>query len=320
MPSVLLVTPPTESTNSGEEREYTVVQSCSDGEKSISFFPPYRRNFPPFCPRLKLADNPQIMETIESEPVNKPKSLVDFYPMKSQPHAIIINNEHFTEKRHGKREGTDRDEDNLVETFRFLGYRVEVHRECKREEIESLFDNMKNIVKEEDDSFICCILSHGDENIIFGVDSKPVNVRTVQDSLEMKLSACRSLYGKPKIFFVSTCRGKKGRQGVPVRRLQHDTDEVIPTRADFIFNFATLPGEKSWRDKLTGTFYISSLCHFLCKHATHATLTEIQRLVAKEVTKIQIQPGNEIILQMPALEEQTTSNVYFFDDFFVTAR
>ena len=82
--------------------------------------------------------------------------------------AMIINNKTF--KEHSKRTGTDRDEANLIETWRYLGYHVVVFKDCKRDTMAQLFLNVDeevlNDVRDvEHDSFVSCILSHGKEGM-----------------------------------------------------------------------------------------------------------------------------------------------------------
>ena len=96
--------------------------------------------------------------------------------MKSEKHgvAMIINNKMFVKKKHGTRTGTDRDEDNLIETWQYLGYHVVVFKDCKRDTMAQLFLNIDeailNDVRDvEHDSFVTCILSHGKEGTVYRV-------------------------------------------------------------------------------------------------------------------------------------------------------
>ena len=108
----------------------------------------------------------------------KPYSYLGFYPMKAKKHgvAVIFNNKKF--KEHRTRLGTDRDEENLIETWQYLGYHIVVFKDCKRDEMAQLFMNIDseilNDVDIEHDSFVCCILSHGNEGmnvvIIISID------------------------------------------------------------------------------------------------------------------------------------------------------
>lgn len=288
------------------------LQLTSGEKKKSESYKPYDRKKidgkMQHMPKLKLDSESSNVTEVKPEPVSKPHSLVGNFTMKQKEHgvAIIFNNENFVGLP--PRVGTDRDEENLIETFRFLGYRVEIRRDCTKAELEWVFDNIDFFVKDKDDSFVCCLLSHGDENNVCGIDNKKVRLRTDDNSLEAKLTKCQKLYGKPKMFFVSACRGKKKGEGVPIPQSDENDAHTIPVRAHFIFNYSTLPGEVSKRNQRKGTYYMSELCHALCKHATESFLSDIQRKVAEEVSKV------KSYYQLPCSEEQTTKNVYFFDD------
>ena len=86
--------------------------------------------------------------------------------MKAEKHgvALIINNKTFLAKEHKVRMETDRDEQNLIETWLFLGYYIVVVRNITRDEMARTFekiDTLLNIAEGvANDSFVCCILSH----------------------------------------------------------------------------------------------------------------------------------------------------------------
>ena len=133
-------------------------------------------------------------------------NLADYYPMEKTPHglAVIINNEHFTE--HSRREGTEVDEKNLIITFRYLGYNVEVYRDLTTNQIQELFENIQCRDHSASDSFVCSILTHGDYGRVFGTDSSSILIDTLTDKLGA--ANCPQLREKPKIFFIQACRGK----------------------------------------------------------------------------------------------------------------
>ena len=305
-----------------EEQDNEEQEPQTDGDKTK----PYKREFQgrdqkmKQKPKLRLYDktrNKMENSTISTEPVSRPASLVGVYPMTKREHGVvlIISNRTFT--AHDTREGTEVDERNLVETFRYLGYRINVKRNCTNSQIVELFQNVGCLVKDEDDSFVCCILSHGGNNYVYGTDGhdaspntecRAVVLRTENNSLEMKLKECEKLAGKPKLFFCSCCRGSTTGDRWPSP--QYDgPSRGIPKRGDFAFYYSTLTGERSVRYPDKGTVYISALCHRLCKHATHATLSDIQKMVADEVSQLGYDDN-----QVPCSEEQLFKNVYFFED------
>ena len=61
----------------------------------------------------------------------------------------------------------------------------------------------------EYDSFICCILTHGEQNIVHGADSIPVSVLDLMGVMKM----CKILVNKPKVFFIQADRGEQEDKG-----------------------------------------------------------------------------------------------------------
>ena len=249
----------------------------------------------------------------EDAPVMKPSSkLAGLYEMKSFPHgvALILNNKTFDQTEDHKfkdRDGTEIDVKNLVETFRFLGYRVKVRHQCTKMEIEKSFDDINTLVEKGDDSFVCCILSHGDDIVIYGCDSNPVFLRGGRDEcLEQKLARCKSLHCKPKLFFISACRGNKSAKSVADSSNPHKTS----IRSEFGFYCSTLFEEVSMRNPDWGTYFVSNLCQVLCQYATNATLSEMIKKVNQSVGEV----GYDC--QVTDSGEQLEHNVYFFNDKF----
>lgn len=175
-------------------------KSCS---KSIE-----AKNRGDHMPELKLSKDDTTVK-ITPEPCHVLAKLdPGYYPMTSKIHgvALIINNEKFTQ--HKERKGTERDEYNLIETLRSLGYHVKVHRNVTDRQIKSIFGNIDKFLENVDsryinsDSFICCILSHGKEFSIISSDSKEVKI----DTLEHSLGKSKYLNSKLKIFFIQASR------------------------------------------------------------------------------------------------------------------
>ena len=120
----------------------------------------------------------------------------------------------FKSSKHATRYGTELDEKNLKETFLFLGYRPVVFNNLTSEEILCLFNNLDEKVQESDDhaekrvthdSFVCCILSHGDEGVIYGNDSEPVDIKKIVELLISNMKF-KSL---PKMLFMNTSVSRK---------------------------------------------------------------------------------------------------------------
>ncbi|XP_035520769.1 caspase-3-like [Morone saxatilis] len=100
-----------------------------------------------------------------------------------------------------------------------------------------------SVVSKEDHSqsasFVCVLLSHGDEGVIYGTDGAEKFENLTK---HFKGDRCKSLVGKPKLFFVQACRGSQLDDGVETDSVSEQTSERIPVEADFLYAYSTAPG------------------------------------------------------------------------------
>jgi len=141
---------------------------------------------------LKLDDSEKKTTPITPQPFHQHPHKSGYYNMSALRHGVvlIINNEKFEDKlRHADRIGTKRDEYNLIQTFLYLGYRPIVCNDLISSEMLHIFKTLDDYLKDSDskaktnvahDSFVCCILSHGNENAIIGADSKSVKREDIE--------------------------------------------------------------------------------------------------------------------------------------------
>uniref|UniRef100_A0A8C6E4Z1 Caspase 3 n=1 Tax=Moschus moschiferus TaxID=68415 RepID=A0A8C6E4Z1_MOSMO len=114
--------------------------------------------------------------------------------------CIIINNKNFHENTGmACRSGTDVDAANLRETFTNLKYEVRIKNDLTRKEMLELMSNVSKEDHSKRSSFICVLLSHGEEGIIFGTNG-PVDLKKLASFF--RGDCCRSLTGKPKLFII----------------------------------------------------------------------------------------------------------------------
>lgn len=177
------------------------------------------------------------------------------------PHglALIISNDKFDSSTQlDDRICSPWDDKRLATTLLALGYRVVLKKNQTAAEIKGHLETIQLnepgelCIKQDDDSFIFCISSHGkwDEkakaDFIYGKDGGKVYLqRLAYEKLNCRASP--SLYAKPKLFFVQACRGvEKGQAG----SLRADGDEdsaPLPLESDFLFSYATAPETKAFR-------------------------------------------------------------------------
>lgn len=225
--------------------------------------------------------------------------------------CVIINNKNF-DRRTGmnQRNGTDVDAANVMKVFTKLGYKVKIYND---QTVEQMKHVLTSVSKEDHSccaSFICVLLSHGDEGVFFGTDG----------SIELKYltslfrgDRCQSLVGKPKLFFIQACRGTDLDAGIETD--SGDSTTKIPVEADFLYAFSTAPGYYSWRNTMTGSWFIQSLCDMISKYGKELELlhimTRVNHKVAVEFESISSSPGFHAKKQIPCIVSMLTKEMYF---------
>ncbi|KAL3863672.1 hypothetical protein ACJMK2_005419 [Sinanodonta woodiana] len=212
------------------------------------------------------------------------------YPKRGK--AIIINNKNFDffmeAKGYKTRHGTDEDACSMKERLQYLGFDVEMHRNKTCAQMMDILKQAAKFDHSDADCFVCVLLSHGEEGVIFGVDGS-LEIRNIFNLFNGE--NCRTLVGKPKLFFIQACRGCNLDKGVSVNVADGSTtpleeDEIrIPSEADFLVAYSTVPGYYSWRNSQKGSWFIQALQFMLLKQGTSM---EIMKLMTK-VNKIVVQ-------------------------------
>lgn len=228
--------------------------------------------------------------------------------------ALIINNYKFTGPENLKdRVCGPQDGENLMNTFKKVGYRIRLEENKTVDEIASIFESLLppnstsvaansdgSAVHKDDDSFVCCIVSHGywDEtrrqDFVYSSNEKPFSIQQLAlEYLSVPPGSDRQnlLKRKPKLFFVHACRGKD------ITSVSADSNEscdqplpmlpqvtLFPISADFLFSYPVVPGTRAFRDDQSGTFFISILCQMINELATRLDIALILKRVHYELT------------------------------------
>ncbi|KAM6149910.1 caspase-3 isoform 1-T1 [Erethizon dorsatum] len=230
--------------------------------------------------------------------------------------CIVINNKNFHKSTGmAARSGTDVDAANIRETFMNLKYEVRNKNDLTCEEIMELMCNVSKEDHSKRSSFICVILSHGEEGIIFGTNG-PVDLKRLTKFFRGDL--CRSLAGKPKLFIIQACRGTELDCGIETDS-GFDDDmacQKIPVEADFLYAYSTAPGYYSWRNSKDGSWFIQSLCAMLKLYAHKLEfmhiLTRVNRKVATEFESFSYDSTFHAKKQIPCIVSMLTKELYFY--------
>ncbi|XP_056385843.1 caspase-7 [Hyla sarda] len=235
--------------------------------------------------------------------------------------CIIINNKNFNE-RTGMctRNGTDKDAGDLFRCFKNLGFDVSVYNDKKCEEMETLLYNVAQQNHSDSACFACILLSHGEEGQIYGTDGA-MAIKTL--TTLFRGDKCKSLVGKPKLFFIQACRGSEFDEGIqtdsgPTNDCM-ETDASprykIPVEADFLFAYSTVPGYYSWRNPGRGSWFVQALCSVLNDHGKQLEimqiLTRVNYMVATNFESWSDDPRYSEKKQIPCVVSMLTKELYF---------
>lgn len=208
---------------------------------------------------------------------------------KCRGHCVIFNHRYFDRATGlGERNGTDRDRDQAKQLFLQLQFDVTVYDNLTVARIKEVLQDLAFGTDHTDcDMLVVIYMSHGEHDVLWGSDAsfKPDDLFEV-----FQADQCKSLAGKPKIFFIQACRGEGLDSGVTLAH-SRPSDEIdsgviaykIPTTADFLICWSTVSGHYSWRNTTNGSWFIQSLVHVLSKEATHEDLLSMMTSVNRHM-------------------------------------
>lgn len=226
-------------------------------------------------------------------------------------YAIIINNKRFDSKLDMPvRDGTDLDAACLESTFKKLGFDTKIFNNCTALLIRDLMYRYSREDYSDTDCFVCVLMSHGENGIIYGVD-KEIEI----DQIIQPFKLNRTLAGKPKLFFIQACRGSKFMEGIDSNPYDVQYASKIPMEADFLIGYSTISGYYSWRNSLSGSWFIQSLCQVFNEHAKKLEimqlLTAVNRRVAYFYQSNTNHPETNGKKQVPCIVSMLTKELYF---------
>ena len=199
--------------------------------------------------------------------------------------AIIFNHEFFTITHLKPRCGTNVDCENLVNTLKNLGFEVNDFHNSKHRDIVKNLERVADMDHSQHDCLIIAVLSHGELGLLYSHDTsyKPETIWT-----HFTADKCPTLAGKPKLFFIQACQGDKLDAGVTLKdRTETDGQPAstfrIPSQADFLIAYSTIPGYYSWRNTTRGSWFMQALCMELRENGTRYDLLTLLTFVCQRV-------------------------------------
>ncbi|KAK9520941.1 hypothetical protein VZT92_020796 [Zoarces viviparus] len=259
----------------------------------------------------------------------------DIYPVAknsiSNRVSLLITNIKFTDERLN-RNGAEKDEANMEEQLRDLGYEVVKHTNLTGKAIDDALNEFSKHPKlKETDSVLVVIMSHGKRGALLGVNWKKEisdNERPDEfpiDNIYKHLGPekCPALLNKPKIIIIQACRG--GEEGSVLVRdganpavvcdnadegnIEDDGLRFVNKEKDFISLLSCTPDTVSYRHSVDGSFLIKFVAEVFTTFAQKDDIEELFRKVMQRFEDFSI-PARR---QMPTKDRCTlTKRFYFF--------
>lgn len=226
---------------------------------------------------------------------------------------IIINNRFFhRETGMQERSGTDKDADSLYKIFSKYGFEVSLNHNQTKDQMMKIMINAGKENHSDCDCFGVAVLSHGDSDVIYGVDS----IITI-DNFIAPIKHCKTLVGKPKIVIFQACRGTDLDSGIQSDAVGETgvKKDVLPLEADFLYAYSTVPGYFSWRNSSKGSWFVQALTQVLKKEECVKMdlvriLTRVSHAVAYQFESNASRPEMNRKKQIPSIVSMLTKDLY----------
>ncbi|ESO03869.1 hypothetical protein HELRODRAFT_111847 [Helobdella robusta] len=231
--------------------------------------------------------------------------------------ALIIGNESFKDSNVADRSGNSKDLANLKALFIMLKFSVRPHTNLTVKKMKELIEEVASEDHSKYDCFVLVLMSHGGQEFIYGVDGV-INLKELL--LPLNGNKCKTLIGKPKLFFIQACRGTEIDEGVEYKaKFETDADEVeerimkIPKEADYLYSYACADGYVSFRNA-NGAWYVQALCEVFQNYSHKYDILTMLTLVSCKIKDFESNMTNAAYnkkKQIPTFISMLTKRLYF---------
>uniref|UniRef100_A0A914VZK2 Uncharacterized protein n=1 Tax=Plectus sambesii TaxID=2011161 RepID=A0A914VZK2_9BILA len=233
---------------------------------------------------------------------------------------LIINNEKWPNNPNCDRDGTNLDRDALMALSKHIDFGEAIVKENRT--VKQMKDDLNKFATEQNwknlDAAIVCVMSHGGENnVIYGTGNmdEKLEMAELLHAFSQQTGNCQYLQGKPKIFIIQACRGKKfDNRAASDGGNMGESDKIEFESAESLFNSAytffadAVPSQESkadsnyksqaadvlvlwatgwdflaWRNTRSGSYFIEELTKAIMDNSEELHMVELMEHVIKAV-------------------------------------
>lgn len=217
------------------------------------------------------------------------------------------------------RDWADKDEENIIELMSgILKFEYSVVADPTKAELVNILENISSNLNGNYKSYYCFmvfLMAHGSQfGVITADKGKKKMTISVDEIMELfKNDKIPNFVGKPKMFFIQSCRGKSIQETF-VQPDDDDDDTVerisAPTDADILIAYATTEGYKAFRHKNFGSIFIYE-CIKKFKEQYSKTHLEEMMIDVKAALAIGSVDKTKKHVQMPCTWSTLTKRFFF---------
>ncbi|XP_014611657.1 PREDICTED: caspase-like [Polistes canadensis] len=254
--------------------------------------------------------------------------------------ALIFCHELFYHNYEEPRVGVEKDCNRLKSLLQMFKFKVKIYKDQTVNKILDTLEKVSKMDHSDKDCLLIVVLTHGNSGVLSAFD-KQYDIIDLWNPFSE--NNCPSLRGKPKLFFVQACRGKKVDSGTELQS-QEDTQfkkqlssmnsipdgnysensskehEAFntPDEQDFLIGYSTVPDYISYKT-LSGSWYIEEICSIFRRYGKNYDLLTLltfvsQRVALNHVSCKSIDPKYEDKKQAPCIVSTLTKLLYFFPE------
>lgn len=211
---------------------------------------------------------------------------------------MIVNMNNFQAKaKVSDREGSEVDVEGLRNLFEGLDFMPKTLIDLTKDKLLDEFREITSYHLKAYDCLVVCIMSHGYKDHFIASDGEKIEIQTIQKMFDNK--NCKTLCGKPKLFFINACRGPDVDVGTVVEESCYqerkpssepknsskvdDQHETTAENADMFTAFSSVEGYVSHRDTKEGSWFFRHLINVFKEYAGTDNVDSLLTKVTNQV-------------------------------------
>ncbi|CAG7833096.1 unnamed protein product [Allacma fusca] len=207
--------------------------------------------------------------------------------------AVIFNFDEWVDTSNN-RAGSAKDKNDLAKCLEDLDFDVLTKDNLDTHEFWKILREVRDEDHRSRDCLVVAIMSHGEKNHILLRDETLVPLSLILEVFQT--DKCPTLAGKPKIFIIQACRGKGCDTGTRLyskefvsNPCQMDVTDsgafcyLNPNSADSFVAFSCPPGQRAFRNRYNGSWFIQAICKIFKEEAYNEDIQALFTNVAREV-------------------------------------